>query len=249
MFGHERRSRFLPRAVVQHMTKPRNLIVIPGPAFPETAAHWIADRIERALADRATCSIALSGGNTPRPVYRRLAGIGLPWERVHVFFADERRVPPDDERSNFRLVRETLLAHLPVQPDVHRMKGEEADGDVAAAAYATELPDALDVVVLGMGDDGHTASLFPGSPALHERDRRVLAVPGPPDSPDRLTLTPPALEAAHHRVVLVSGAGKSSVVAEVFDADPDPLAHPIQLALNDTWILDAAAAADVDRGG
>lgn len=231
------------------MRAPGVLIVTSRAAFADTAAGWIADRIEMAARARGSVSVALAGGSTPAPVYARLARLPIPWQRVHLFFGDERRVPPDDPASNFRLVRETLLDALDTPPSaVHRMRGEDADGDAAAATYEAELPPILDLVILGIGEDGHTASLFPGSAAVRERRRRVVAVEGPSGGPARLTLTPVALAAARERLVLVRGAGKAPVVREIFRTPPDPVRRPAQLVLDGTWILDDAAAAQLQEG-
>lgn len=228
---------------------PATLIVVPTDAFAETAARWIAERITRAVRRRGVATVALAGGGTPRPVYERLAGMEVPWSAVHLFFGDERRVPPDDPASNYRMVRESLLDAIGGAVHVHRMRGEDADGAAAADAYEAGLPPSLDVVVLGMGDDAHTASLFPGSAALTEQERRVVAVAGPAGGPPRLTLTPVAIGSARDRVVLVAGASKAAVLAEVLGSSPDPLRRPVQTALNGTWIVDAAAAGRLGGSG
>lgn len=221
---------------------PATLIVVPANAFARTAARWIAERITRAVRRRGEAAVALAGGGTPRPVYEQLARMDVPWPAVHLFFSDERRVPPDDPASNYRMVRESLLDAIGGAAHVHRMQGEDADGAAAAAAYEAGLPRSLDVVVLGMGDDAHTASLFPGSDAIMEKERRVVAVPGPAGGPARLTLTPVALGAARDRVVLVAGASKAEVLADVLGSAPDPLRRPVQTVLNGTWIVDVEAA-------
>jgi 6-phosphogluconolactonase len=169
---------------------------------------------------------------------------GVDWSRVSVYFGDERCVPPDHPDSNYRMARESLLSRVPIaEANVHRMLGELADRDAAARAYAELLPASLDVIVLGIGEDGHTASLFPGSPALDERARPVLPVIGPKPPPERLTLTPPALERARHILVLASGAGKAEAVARALEGALDPRGTPAQLARSGSWLLDPAAAA------
>lgn len=225
------------------MEKRHRLIVLPSERYAQAAAELLAERLASAAAARGAAHIALSGGGTPGPVYTCLAGLAVPWERVHVWFGDERRVPPDDPDSNYRMVKETLLDRVQLEIDVHRLRGELADGERAAQEYEAELPDALDIALLGMGEDAHTASLFPGSPALRERVRRVLAVAGPPGGHGRLTLTPPALRSARERIVLVAGEAKAEVLREVLATEPDPMRRPVQLALDGLWIADEAAAA------
>lgn len=217
------------------------------PSFAAAAAHWIADRIAETDAARGRCTIALSGGRTPRPVYEALArppfAARVPWERVEVYFSDERCVPPDDARSNYRMARESLLAHVPIPAArVHRMRGEMSDRAAAARSYEAELPEALDVLLLGMGADGHTASLFPGSSVLGERARRVVAVRGPKAPPWRLTITPPVIASARTVAVLVSGAEKADVAARALNDPVRPQELPIQLALHGVWFMDASAA-------
>jgi 6-phosphogluconolactonase len=184
-------------------------------ALAEEAARFVYHALNHAVAARGRASLALSGGSSPVPAYAALAKLPVPWAQVDLFFVDERCVPPDHPDSNFRLVQQALLAPLGKNaPRVFRMEGERADPDAAARDYEASLPAALDVVVIGVGEDGHTASLFPGSPLLDERTRRVAAVfdsPKPP--PRRLTLTLPALRAARTCLGIVQGAGKRDAVA------------------------------------
>lgn len=177
------------------------------------AAEWIARHAGR--------SIALAGGTTPRAVYARLA---LPWAEINFYFSDERAVPPDHPESNFRMARELLPAAR-----LHRMESAEE--------YARILPEPLDLLYLGMGEDGHTASLFPGSPALEET-RRVVAVRGP----DRITITPPVIASARALLVVATGAAKAAMVRRAREGPWDPRAVPAQLARHGTWIVDRAAA-------
>ena len=225
---------------------PEVVVLDPG-AFASLAARRMAAEIRRVLRSRDHCSLALSGGETPRPVYRRLAD-ELPepesWSRVEVYFADERCVPPDDPASNYRMVRETLLDLLPAAPArVHRMEGERSDGNAAARAYEALLPERLDLLVLGLGPDGHIASLFPRSPSLAESRRRVLAVTAPKPPPERLTITPPVVLAARLTIGLVAGAGKAEALARALDAPDEPDQTPGRLARDGLWIVDTAAAA------
>jgi 6-phosphogluconolactonase len=204
-------------------------------------------------AARAGGQIVLAGGGTPRAAYERAPGDG--WEGASVWFGDERCVPPDDERSNYRMVKEALLHR--VDPAVHRIAGELGQAQ-AADAYERELRDAgppqFDLVLLGLGPDGHTASLFPGQPSLSERQRLVIGIEQAGLEPfvPRVTMTLPALAAARQVVFLVSGAAKADAVAAAFgpDAKPDPQVPASLLApLADdvTVLLDEAAAGALAR--
>jgi 6-phosphogluconolactonase len=201
------------------------------------AAEAVAEAIRAAVDARGRCSLALSGGGTPRRMHRLLATRfreRIPWADVHVFWTDERYVPPGDERSNQRMARETLLDHVPVPAaQLHPMPTHFADPDDAArdheatlAAHFGGAAPSLDVVVLGLGADGHTASLFPGSPAMEERERTVLAVTGPADPPTRLTLTLPVLTRSACSHFLVAGAEKAPEVERVLGGSADPAVYP-----------------------
>src|SRR5689334_4557551 len=147
-------------------------------ALNRSSADWLEREI-RAAAERGACSVALSGGNSPRAFLQELAKRPLPWEQVRFFFVDERCVPPDHPDSNYRMAREALFEPARIDPArIHRMEGERADRDAAARDYEALLPAVLDVVFLGIGEDGHTASLFPGSPLVDERVRKVAATFG-----------------------------------------------------------------------
>jgi 6-phosphogluconolactonase len=230
---------------------PSNVIVARDPAeLARTAAEWIASHVSEAVRRAGTCSVALSGGSTPKPVYEMLGSSTLaerfPWHEVDFYFADERSVPLDHPESTYRLVRETLLRDRPdVLDRVHRMPADAPDRGAAAARYGRQLPDPLDVLLLGMGEDGHTASLFPGSGALDEKDQRVVAVTGPKPPFERLTITPPVIEGARAVLVLVSGITKAQVLRRALGGEYDPKKVPAQLARRGTWIVDREAARDV----
>ena len=146
------------------------------------------------------------------------------------------------------MAKESLLDRVPIPAaQIHRMPADDPDRDAGARAYESVLPQSLDVLVLGIGEDGHTASLFPGSPSLDESDRRVIPVIGPKPPPARLTLTAPAIRAARRRLVLASGAGKADAVARALEGPWAPSATPVQLAKNGTWFVDPAAAAKLTR--
>jgi 6-phosphogluconolactonase len=223
-------------------------VVVDREQFEKTAADWLAAAIERVVQSGGRCSIALAGGSTPRPVYWTLAQDPfkrkVPWDRVWVYFGDERAVPPDHPDSNYGAAREALLRHVAIpETQIFRMQAERADREVAATEYARMLPDRLDIVILGMGPDGHTASLFPASPGLEERVRKVVAVIGPKPPAARLTITPAVIAAAREVVVLVTGADKAATVARALTGPLAPRDLPAQLARDRTWILDRAAAA------
>lgn len=218
-------------------------------AWAESAAARIADALAGALAHGTRASLVLAGGSTPRPVYMRLADAGaIAWGQVEIFFGDERCVPPDHADSNYRMAEEALLDRLPTSPGrVCRIEGERRDRAAAAADYAVVLPAEPSVLLLGIGSDGHTASLFPGSPALHERKRRVVSVTVPATQPDRITITPPVLEEGREVFVLARGKAKAEAVARALEGPFDPEVCPAQLARHGTWLLDSQAASLLGR--
>ncbi len=219
-------------------------IVVAPEALPEIAARHIAKSIEQAIAGHGQATVMLAGGSTPREVYRQLAlNRRLPWDKVEIFFGDERAVPPGDSQSNYRMARESLLDAVPIPLNqVHRLLAERPDREAAADEYARRLPERLDLIILGVGEDGHTVSLFPGSSALKERVRKVVAVVGPKAPLQRLTVTPPVIVVAVNKIVLVSGAGKAGAVAQALEGPQNLDACPAQLARDGIWIMDRAAA-------
>ncbi|HEX5100151.1 MAG TPA: 6-phosphogluconolactonase [Polyangiaceae bacterium] len=221
-----------------------DLTIVDAAELPERAARKIRDLVVESAKLRGRACIALSGGTTPRAVHEAWAKLpDVPWNLVHVYFGDERAVPPDHSDSNYRMAKESLLSRVPIPgAQVHRPAAEQPDRDAAARAYESILPAIFDVVLLGIGEDGHTASLFPGSAALAETKRRCVAVIGPKPPPERLTLTPPVLENARSLVMLATGASKAEPVERALFGAWDPLATPSQLARRGTWFLDPAAA-------
>lgn len=218
------------------------------------AAEQVASAIDLALAQRDRALIALAGGETPRATYLRLGGEHLPWERVDVLLGDERWVPADDPASNARMLGETLLAQAPAfHAGFHAVPTSEASPEASAEAYARVLeglcagsPPRFDVILLGLGDDGHTASLFPGSPALAERHRTVTVGEG--KGLPRITFTAPVLSAARKVIFLVSGAGKRQALRRLLDpAEPVERtpARLVQPAGEVVILADAAAAEGV----
>jgi 6-phosphogluconolactonase len=219
-------------------------IVCDSKDLPARAAARIALELTKALGERGRASLALAGGTTPKATYESLAGLPLDWSHIDIFFGDERCVPPDDAESNYRMAKAALFDRISIPSErIHRMQGELADRDAAARAYEAELPERLDVVVLGIGEDAHTASLFPGAAALSEQTRRVLPVTGPKPPPARLSFTPPVLRGARVCIVLASGAGKAEPARRALKDPIDVVSTPIQLARDGVWFLDAAAAA------
>jgi 6-phosphogluconolactonase len=222
---------------------------------PEELAHEaardLAETAEVAVAERGRFAVALAGGSTPEATYRELARdyADRPfWRDTHVFFGDERTVPPESEDSNYHMAREALLDHVEVAA-VYRMKGELTP-EMAAAEYERDLQGffgaepIFDLVLLGIGGDGHTASLFPHTPALAVRDRWVAANPVQQLDTDRLTLTVPALNAARAVWFLVAGEGKARAVAEILAGSAGSLDYPSKLVRPDggaVWRLDRAA--------
>lgn len=222
------------------------LIVASGPAqLARQAAEWLGLEVTRAIAERGSCALGLAGGRTPERVYGELAaGSSIDWSKVSVFFGDERAVSPDHPDSNYLKVHLALLSRVPIPSgNIHRMEAERADREAAAREYERSLPPRLDVLLLGMGPDGHTASLFPGSAALDERHRLVLPVLGSKPPAERLTITPLVIEAARKVAVIATGEDKALMVARAIEGPFAPKAVPVQLARRGRWFLDQAAAA------
>ena len=201
------------------------------------AAEAAVGIINDAVWRTGRCSLVLSGGSTPIALHRLLASTfhdRIPWAQVHVFWGDERYVPSDDPRSNYRMAKATLLDHVPCPPaNIHPMPTHLGEPAVAAHAYEATLDHywageepRLDLVLLGMGRDGHTASLFPGSPALHEQQRWVVMTRAPAEPVLRLTLTLPALARSAHAHFLVAGADKADALKHVLSGTADPTLYP-----------------------
>lgn len=213
-------------------------------AWAESAGVHVAEALAEAAGRSGSITLALAGGSSPAPVYRWLAAAGgVPWDRVEIYFGDERCVPPGAAESNYHMARETLLEPAGI-PDrlVHRMEAEREDRDAAAAEYAARLPHSIDILLLGIGTDGHIASLFPGAPALGETERRVVPVDAPGGGLPRLTVTPPVVEAARRIYVLARGSHKADAVARALEGDWAPETCPAQLARRGTWLLDPEAS-------
>jgi 6-phosphogluconolactonase len=238
---------------VQWFTRPD-----PRAAAAACAQH-ISALLEQALADQEHATLAVSGGSTPKLLFQGMVASGFPWQRVHLFFVDERSVPPNDPESNYRLANENLIvpAHIP-PGQVHRIHGE-IKPEPAAQQYVEdirnffgleegELPH-FDVVQCGMGPDAHTASLFPGEASIEDREHIAGAVYVQKMAKWRVTLLPGALLAAKNTVFLVTGADKAASVGSVFHREFDPKHYPAQLISRQgkrvTWFLDQAAAVEL----
>ncbi len=218
--------------------------------FVTDAADFILAQAQHALGERNEFRIALSGGNTPRPVYTLLAAIGrdLPWDLIRITFGDERCVPPDDAESNFRMARETLLAPAAVpEQSILRLRGE-LDPQTAAQEYQDHLDDIAteggepiyrhDLILLGLGDDGHTASLFPETAALDETIRRVMANFVPKFNTWRLTFTFPLINAARHILFLVGASKNPALIERVLQGDSQYPAARVNPSAGDvTWMI------------
>jgi 6-phosphogluconolactonase len=225
------------------------------------AAEFVVEVCTEAVDGTGRFLIALSGGNTPRGLYERLAGPGyaerIPWESVHVFWGDERCVPPSDPKSDYGMAKGVLLDHVAIaQGRIHRIRGED-DPELVAGEYERLLrrtfgamtgppptiPGArIDLALLGMGEDGHTASLFPGAAAVQEVQRWVMPVEAPVDPRRRVSLTPPVLNASAHALFMVTGIGKAPALAAVLEGPSDPLTYPAQTIEDAEWFVDADAA-------
>jgi 6-phosphogluconolactonase len=224
----------------------------------EAAAREFVAKAGEAIEERGRSAVVLAGGSTPKATYgvlaRDYAG-RIDWSKVHVFFGDERTVPPDHEDSNYRMARETLLDHIRVG-SVHRIRCE-LPPDEAATAYEEELRDffgeelpRFDLILLGIGADGHTASLFPETPALEVADRWVVSNPVPKLDTNRITLTVPVINAARSVDFLVAGEDKAEALKEILEGDADPRKYPARLIQppgGPDWMLDRAAAAALDE--
>lgn len=242
--------------------KGRLLVEPDAEALAARAALLVEERAKAAIRKLGSWTFVLAGGDTPRRLYRLLArrhhegqSAGHLWERAHLLFGDERAVGPEDPASNFRMARESLLDGLPVPPEcVHRIRGE-LGAERAAEAYEAELRGLtpfprprFDVVLLGLGADGHTASLFAGEAALEEREHWV-APTAPHAEPRRITLTPPALAGARALVFLVSGREKSSALARALAGEDLPATRIEPMGGELWWLADAEAAAFIERRG
>lgn len=240
---------------IRTLTTPQELF--------EAAAEEVVRCAKEAVAQRGRFTIALSGGSTPKSLFNLLATNArtvFPWDRTFFFWSDERHVPPTDPESNYRMAEETMLSKIPVAAsNVFRIPAENSDASAAAEAYELTLRKffqlepgqfpIFDLILLGMGPDGHTASLFPNSPGLQEKTRLVIANWVDKLKTSRLTLTLPVLNAARSVAFLVSGTDKATVLRTVLEEDAPPEQYPSKLVRPTNgrliWFVDRAAASEL----
>ena len=241
----------------------REIHIITGAeALAKRAAQEFVQTATAAVLENGSFSVALSGGSTPKALYSLLVTdeairAQIPWDKVQIFFGDERSVGPNQAESNFRMVAESMLSKVPLKPDqVHRIKGEYTEADKAAREYeqdlraSFQLGDAafprFDLILLGLGNDGHTASLFPGTKALQEKQRLVVSNWVGKLLTNRITLTAPAINNAMQVMFLVAGADKATALKAVLEGPHEPDQLPAQLIQPSNgkllWLLDDAAA-------
>jgi 6-phosphogluconolactonase len=242
------------------------VIILPDHAAVarEAADLWLV-LAARAVAERGAFNVALSGGTTPRPLFELMASepyaTSAPWEHTYVFWADERRVPPGDPASNYGMAAHLLLSHVPVpRTQVFRMDGEDL-ANAAARAYTTHLErhfalgrgdwPRFDLILLGMGEDGHTASIFPGTRAVSDQSNRVLVYEVPKLHAERMTLTLPVINHARHILFMAVGEAKAEVLRDVLLGDYRPSTYPAQAVKpvdgSLIWLVDEAAALRLPR--
>ncbi len=227
----------------------------------DRALELVLAKLRSTLEKRDRATIVLAGGSTPKPLYEALAGQDLPWDKLHVFWGDERYVPPDDPDSNQRMARLAWLDRVPIPAaNIHPFPTQAGNPETDANSYETHLRQffglsekdfpVFDLILLGMGDDGHTASLFPHTEAVQVCDRAVAV--GNKDGQPRLTLSVPTINLAECVIFLVAGENKREALSHVFSSDPDTDAYPAAIVepLEGElwWLLDAAAGAEVEKG-
>ncbi|MGG6264836.1 6-phosphogluconolactonase [Leptolyngbya sp. AN03gr2] len=208
------------------------------PALVDRALELVLEKLHSAIASRNIATIALAGGSTPKPLYEKLAQQDFPWDKLHIFWGDERYVPADHPDSNQRMARLAWLDRVPIPAEnIHPMPTEESDPAIAAQKHEAELQSffnskpgdfpAFDVILLGIGDDAHTASLFPQTEALKIRDRLITV--GNKDGNPRITFTAPFINAAHSVIFMVAGANKYNALTQIFADEADEMTYPARL--------------------
>ncbi|NDJ16424.1 6-phosphogluconolactonase [Myxacorys almedinensis] len=232
----------------------RHIEVLPSfDALVDRSLELVLDKLRDAIAQRDQATIALSGGSTPTPLYEKLAAQDLPWDKLHIFWGDERYVPPDHADSNYRMARLAWLDKVPIPAkNVHPMPTDEDDPAIAAQKHEAELHaffgtkpgefPAFDVILLGIGDDAHTASLFPHTDALKVSDRLITV--GNKDGTPRITFTVPLINQARTNLFMVAGDSKQEALSHIFAPDADPMTYPSRLIQPQGelwWLLDHGA--------
>lgn len=229
-------------------------------ALIQRSLELVLEKLRLAIAERDVATIALSGGNTPKPLYEALAQQDLPWDKIQIFWGDERYVPHDHPDSNARMARQAWLDKVPLPvANIHPIPTDDADPADAAAKYDRELRQLfnldrgeiphIDVMLLGMGDDGHTASLFPHTEALQICDRLITV--GNKDGQPRITMTVPIINESRTIIFIVAGANKQNALSHIFSPNPDTSTYPSSLIHPEHgelwWLLDQAAGANLPQ--
>lgn len=219
--------------------------------WPLLSARLIQDRINSVLLEHGQCTVVLTGGRSAERLYTSWARLPefSQTSGIRFYFGDERCVLPDHLESNYAMVMRSLFNRgVPVGCSVFRMEAEDSDREAAAQRYAEVLPEKVDVLLLGVGEDGHIASLFPGSPALLEVSRRVLAASGPKPPYERLTITPTVIAQARSVFVLAAGAAKANVLAGALNGESGIVTLPARLVIGANWLMDTAIQDDKAGG-
>ncbi|MDV3347621.1 6-phosphogluconolactonase [Leptolyngbyaceae cyanobacterium CCMR0082] len=235
------------------LAMPQVHVYVDKAALVAAATDQVIELIRDAIATRGRCSIALSGGSTPKPLYQALAQTDLPWEQLYIYWGDERYVPATHADSNAKMTYEAWLNHVaipaeniftvPTETDSPNSSADQYQQALATSFDTTEIP-AFDIILLGMGDDGHTASLFPHTEALNETERWVTV--GQKADQPRITLTAPVINQARHVMFLVAGANKQTALSQVFAPTADSATYPARLVSPTgelRWLLDQDASA------
>ena len=244
-----KRERKLMKKIVEVLANREELI--------DRSLKIVLSKISSAIAERGVCTIAAAGGSTPEPLYRALSGQDLPWDKIHVFWGDERYVPPEHPDSNQKMARLAWLDRVNIPAsNIHPMPTGAGDPAADASAHQIELQQffkvsdgefpAFDIILLGIGDDAHTASLFPGTAALQVRN--ALVTVGNKDGQPRITFTVPLINRARCVIFMVAGASKQPALAQIFAPAADEMTYPARLVQPEGelwWLLDAAAGSSV----
>jgi 6-phosphogluconolactonase len=244
-----KRERKLMKKIVEVLANREELI--------DRSLGIVLSKIHAAIAERGVCTIAAAGGSTPEPLYRALSTQDLPWDKIHVFWGDERYVPPEHPDSNQKMARLAWLDRVNIPAsNIHPMPTGAGDPAADASAHQIELQQffkvsdgefpAFDIILLGIGDDAHTASLFPGTAALQVRD--ALVTVGNKDGQPRITFTVPLINRARCVIFMVAGASKQPALAQIFAPAADEMTYPARLVQPEGelwWLLDAAAGSSV----
>ena len=243
-------------------SQPRIEVVADAQAIGQMACEYFIAEAKRAIAERGSFFVAVSGGKSPEAFFRQLGedarSMSLEWSKVKLLWVDERCVEPDAPQSNYRLARESFIERVGIPANcVFRIHGEAADHEAEARRYEAVLKEAFgpgrgdaipefDLMTMGMGADGHTASLFPGSHVVNERMRLVRAVEASGSRLARITLTPPVISAARRVILLISGTDKAETLRQVLSTPVEPLRYPVQILRRMdervTWLVDKQAA-------